>query len=182
MGLPKATPQSRGLRTSLTLFPEWKVYILPTGQVRWSQAVSKARQYVKVKFKLQRKGLTLYSARHTFKGFIDDLRGLSERSCRVVMGHASAIDTSGGYGPKSMTEERAEVILGLSNSTIERMTPLLLTTKERADHGELKIVEAGETTSVRTMKNCTSCSQNERNSIVDMPSFLTELVHHRALG
>jgi hypothetical protein len=39
------------------LFPEWKVYILPTGQVRWSQAVSKAWQYVKVKFKLQRKGL-----------------------------------------------------------------------------------------------------------------------------
>ena len=50
------------------------------------QAVSKARQYVKVKFKLQRKGFALHSARHTFKGFIDDLRGLSERSRRVVMG------------------------------------------------------------------------------------------------
>src|ERR1700730_13156943 len=32
----------------------------------------------------------LYSARHTFKGFIDDFRGLSERSRRIVMGHASA--------------------------------------------------------------------------------------------
>ncbi len=41
------------------LFPEWKVYILPSGQVRWSQAVSKAWQYVKVKFKMKRKGLTL---------------------------------------------------------------------------------------------------------------------------
>ena len=164
------------------LFPEWKVYILPTGQIRWSQAVSKAWQYVKVKFKLQRKGLALYSARHTFKGFIDDLRGLSERSRRVVMGHATATDTSGGYGPKSITEEQAEVILGLSNSTIERMTTLLLSTKERADHGELKIIEAGETTSFRTMKSCTSCTQNERNSIVDMPSFLTELVHCRPLG
>jgi hypothetical protein len=126
---------------------------------------------VKVKFKLRRKGFALHSARHTFKGFIDDLRGLSERSRRVVTCHASATDTSGGHGPKSITEERAEVILGLSNSTIERMTTVLLGTKERADHGELKIVEAGETTSVRMMKNCTSCSQNERNSIVDTPSF-----------
>ena len=58
------------------------------------------------------------------------------------MGHATATDTSGGYGPKSITEEQAEVILGLSNSTIERMTTLLLSTKERADRGELKIVEA----------------------------------------
>jgi hypothetical protein len=137
---------------------------------------------VKVKFKVQRKGLALYSARHTFKGFIDHLRGLSERSRRVVMGHASATDTSGGYGPKSITEERAEVILGLSNSPIERMTTLLLSTKGRANHGELKIVEAGETTSVRTMKSCTSCSQNERNSIVDMPSFFTEVVYRRPLG
>jgi hypothetical protein len=43
---------------------------------------------------------------------------------------------------QSRSEERAEVILGLSNSTIERMTTLLLSTKERANHGELKIVEA----------------------------------------
>jgi integrase len=124
------------------LFPEWKVYILPSGQVRWSQAVSKAWQYVKVKFKMQRKGLALYSARHTFKGFIDDLRGLSERSRRIVMGHATATDTSGGYGPKSITEEQAEVVLSLSNSTIERMATLLLGAKERADRSELKIVDA----------------------------------------
>jgi hypothetical protein len=91
---------------------------------------------------LQRKGLALYSARHTFKGFIDDLRGLSERSRRIVMGHASATDTSGGYGPKSITEEQAEVILGLSNSMIDRMATLLLGAKERADRGKLKIIDA----------------------------------------
>jgi hypothetical protein len=84
----------------------------------------------------------LYSARHTFKGFIDDFRGLSERSRRIVMGHASATDTSGGYGPKSITEEQAEVILGLSNSMIERMATLLLGAKERADRGKLKIIDA----------------------------------------
>ena len=91
---------------------------------------------------LQRKGLALYSARHTFKGFIDDLRGLSEQSRRIVMGHANTTDTSGGYGPKSITEEQAEVILGLSNSMIERMTTLLLGAKERADRGKLKIIDA----------------------------------------
>jgi hypothetical protein len=91
---------------------------------------------------VQRKGPALYSTRHTFKGFIGDLRGLSERSRRIVMSHASATDTSGGYGPKSITEEQAEVILGLSNSMIERMATLLLGAKERADRGELKIIDA----------------------------------------
>jgi integrase len=124
------------------LFPEWKVYILPSGQVRWSQAVSKAWQYAKVKFKMKRKGLTLYSARHSFKGFIDDLKSLSERSRRIVMGHATVTDTSGGYGPKTITEEQAEVVLSLSNSTIERMAGLLLNAKEKSERGELKIIDA----------------------------------------
>jgi integrase len=124
------------------LFPEWRVYVLPSGQVRWSQAVSKAWQYVKVKFKMQRKGLALYSARHTFKGFIDDLANLSERSRRIVMGHSTAINTAGGYGPKTITEEQAEVILGLSNSTIKRMADLLLEAKDKATRGQLKIIDA----------------------------------------
>jgi integrase len=124
------------------LFPEWRVYVLPSGQVRWSQAVSKAWQYVKVKFKMQRKGLALYSARHTFKGFIDDLANLSERSRRIVMGHSTAINTAGGYGPKTITEEQAEVILGLSNSTIKRMADLLLEAKDKAQRGQLKIIDA----------------------------------------
>jgi integrase len=124
------------------LFPDWKVYILPTGQVRWSQAFSKSWQYVKVKFKMQRKGLALYSARHTFKGFIDDLANLSERSRRIVMGHSTAINTPGGYGPKTITEEQAEVILGLSNRTIKRMADLLLGAHDIAQRGQLKIIDA----------------------------------------
>ncbi len=99
------------------LFPDWKVYVLRTGEIRWSQAASKTWQYVKSKFKMTRQGLALYSARHTFKGFIDDVKGLSDRSRRAVMSHAPAVDTPGGYGPKSITEEQADVILQLSNPT-----------------------------------------------------------------
>jgi integrase len=124
------------------LFPDWKVYVLPTGEIRWSQAASKVWQYVKSKFKMTRQGLALYSARHTFKGFIDDVKDLSDRSRRVVMGHAPAVDTPGGYGPKTITEEQADVILELSNRTIDRMSVILLDAKRRADNGELKVVDA----------------------------------------
>jgi hypothetical protein len=124
------------------LFPDWKVYVLPTGEIRWSQAASKVWQYVKSKFQMTRQGLALYSARHTFKGFIDDVKGLSDRSRRVVMGHAPAVDTPGGYGPKSITEEQADVILQLSNRTIDRMAVILLDAKRRADSGELKVIDA----------------------------------------
>lgn len=123
------------------LFPDWRIYVLPSGQIRWSHAVSKSWQYVKVKFKLQRKGLALYSARHTFKGFIDDLTALSERSRLIVMGHSTKINTAGGYGPKTITEEQAEVILTLSNSTITRIGQILLGAKLKADRGDLKIIE-----------------------------------------
>jgi integrase len=124
------------------LFPDWKVYVLPTGEIRWSQAASKVWQYVKSKFQMTRQGLALYSARHTFKGFIDDVKGLSDRSRRIVMGHAPAVDTPGGYGPKSITEEQADVILQLSNRTIDRMSAILLDAKRRADSGELKAVDS----------------------------------------
>ena len=124
------------------LFPDWKVYVLPTGEIRWSQAASKVWQYVKSKFQMTRQGLALYSARHTFKGFIDDVKGLSDRSRRVVMGHAPAVDTPGGYGPKGITEEQADVILQLSNRTIDRMSVILLDARRKADSGELKVIEA----------------------------------------
>jgi hypothetical protein len=42
---------------------------------------------------------------------------LSERSRRIVMGHSTATDTSGGYGPKAITEEQAEVVLNLGSVT-----------------------------------------------------------------
>jgi hypothetical protein len=46
------------------------------------------------------------------------------------------------YDPKTITEEQAEVILNLSNSTIERMAALLLNAKEKSERGELKVVDA----------------------------------------
>jgi hypothetical protein len=58
------------------------------------------------------------------------------------MGHATVIDTLGGYGPKTITEEQAEVVLNLSNLTIKRMATLLLGSKERADRDELKTIGA----------------------------------------
>jgi hypothetical protein len=58
------------------------------------------------------------------------------------MGHAAAIDTSGGYGPKTITEEQAEVILKLSNRTIERMAEILLGAKEKSERGEIKLVDS----------------------------------------
>jgi integrase len=136
--LEKITEESQ----QLWLFPDWKVYVLPTGEIRWSHAVSKSWQYAKVKFKMTRKGLALYSARHTFKGFIDDLKTLSERSRRIVMGHAAAVDTPGRYGPKTITEEQAAVILQLSNRTIDRMAQILVDAKEKSERGELKVVNA----------------------------------------
>jgi hypothetical protein len=58
------------------------------------------------------------------------------------MGHSTAINTAGGYGPKTITEEQAVVILGLSNSTIKRMADLLLEAREKARRGELKVIDA----------------------------------------
>jgi hypothetical protein len=58
------------------------------------------------------------------------------------MGHATATDTPGGYGPKTITEEQAGVILQLSNRTIERMAKILLDAKARSERGELRVVDA----------------------------------------
>jgi hypothetical protein len=46
------------------------------------------------------------------------------------------------YGPKTITEEQAEVILNRSNSTIERMAAPLLSAKEKSERGELKVIDA----------------------------------------
>ena len=58
------------------------------------------------------------------------------------MGHAAAVDTPGRYGPKTITEEQAAVILQLSNRTIDRMAQILVDAKEKSERGELKVVNA----------------------------------------
>jgi integrase len=124
------------------LFPDWKVYVKKTDQILWSQSVSKAWGHLKETYGFDRKGVTLYSARHTFKGHIDDLRGLSERSRRVLTGHSTEGDVPGQYGPKKITEEQMKVALALDNDAIKQITVLLVAAKERAERGELKTIDA----------------------------------------
>lgn len=72
------------------LFPDWKVYVRPkTDQIMWSHVLTKACTYGLKKLKIHRPGLSNYSARHFFKGMIDDVQGLSERSRKVIFGHST---------------------------------------------------------------------------------------------
>lgn len=124
------------------LFPDWKVFVRKSGVIQWGQSISKAWQYFQKTFGLTRSGLTLYSARHTFKGFLDDLSGLSERSRRVLMGHSTEENVSLQYGPKRITEEQMEIALGLNNEVIEQVSAILISAKDRAVRGELIIIES----------------------------------------
>jgi integrase len=124
------------------LFPDWKVYVKKTGEIKWAHSLTKAFTYGAEKLEMHREGLVQYSARHTYKGFVDDLRGLSERSRLILFGHSTKKDVSSGYGPKQITEEQAEIAQKLSNRAIWRMALILIRAKRKAERGELKTVEA----------------------------------------
>lgn len=124
------------------LFPDWPVYVKKTDEIKWSHVVSKAFRYGLSKLGMQRLGLSQYSARHTFKGFIDAVRGLSERSRKVIMGHSTKGDVTTGYGPKFITEEQSEVVQGLSSRQIWRLALILIRAKRRAETGELVVVDS----------------------------------------
>jgi integrase len=125
------------------LFPDWKVYIRPkTEQIMWSHVLTKACTYGLKKLKIHRPGLSNYSARHAFKGMIDDVQGLSERSRKVIFGHSTKTNVSDGYGPKVITEQQAKIVQQLTNRTIWRLAKLLLRAKRKAERGELQVVEA----------------------------------------
>ena len=123
------------------LFPDWKVYVKRSGAVLWSHTVTKAWSHLKETHGFDRKGISFYSARHAFKGFIDDLNGLSDRSRRMIMGHSAASDVHGQYGPKKITERQTEITLELDNATIAMMTQVLVAAKERAERKELRVLE-----------------------------------------
>jgi hypothetical protein len=91
---------------------------------------------------MRRLGLTQYSARHTFKGYIDAIAGLSERSRKVLMGHSTKGDVTLGYGPKRITEEQSEVVQHLSNRQIWRLALILIRAKRRAEKSELTVIDA----------------------------------------
>lgn len=125
------------------LFPDWKVYVRPkTEQIMWSHVLTKACTYGLKKLKIHRPGLSNYSARHAFKGMIDDVQGLSERSRKVIFGHSTKTNVSDGYGPKMITEQQAKIVQQLTNRTIWRLAKILLRAKRKAERGELQMVEA----------------------------------------
>lgn len=49
------------------LFPDWKVYVKKTGEIKWAHSLTKAFTYGAEKLGMQRAGLVQYSARHTYK-------------------------------------------------------------------------------------------------------------------
>lgn len=124
------------------LFPDWPVYVKNTGEIKWSHDLSKAFSYGIKKLKMAREGLTQYSARHFFKGVIDDTPGLSERSRKIIMGHSTKGDVSDGYGPKFLTEEQSAVVEKLCNPAIRRLALILIRAKRRAEKGELVVIDA----------------------------------------
>ena len=124
------------------LFPEWKVYINANGRIMWSHSVTKAWGHVAEKFGIDRKGVSYYSARHSFKGFIDDLEGLSERSSLVLTGHSTEMTVHDQYGPKKISEKQSDLVISLDNETIKEMTKVLLVAKEKSERKELIIFEA----------------------------------------
>ncbi|WP_156456897.1 hypothetical protein [Bradyrhizobium sp. CCH5-F6] len=125
------------------LFPDWKVYVRPkTEQIMWSHVLTKACTYGLKKLKIHRPGLSNYSARHAFKGMIDDVQGLSERSRKVIFGHSTKGNVSDGYGPKVISEQQAKIVQQLTNRTIWRLAKILLRAKRKAERGELRLVEA----------------------------------------
>lgn len=126
----------------LWLFPDWPVYVKNTGEIKWSHYVSKAFTYGKQKLGLTRPGLSQYSGRHTFKGFIDDIKGLSHRSRKILLGHSTRGDVTDGYGPKRISEEQSQVAQNLSNRTIWRLALILIRAKRKAERGELAVIDA----------------------------------------
>jgi integrase len=124
------------------LFPDWPVYVKNTGEIKWSHAVSKAFSYGLTKLGMRRLGLSQYSARHSFKGFIDAIRGLSERSRKIIMGHSTKGDVTTGYRPKIISEGESEVIQNLSNREIWRIALILIRAKRRAEKGEFTVIDA----------------------------------------
>jgi integrase len=117
------------------LFPEWKVYRRPDGELRWSQPMTKSWQYVKTLLQISRADLTLYSTRHLMGGWLD-AAGVAQRTRDRILGHASAVP--GRYGRKSKIDpEQIAAIEKLEPPVVKTMREILKAAKERADCGDL---------------------------------------------
>ncbi|WP_407117598.1 DUF6538 domain-containing protein [Bradyrhizobium sp. LMG 9283] len=122
------------------LFPEWEHYTRKDGTIRWSQPLSKAWQYVKAKLKpkLDRADLTLYSTRHLMADWLDN-EAIAQRTRDRILGHAS--DVRGRYGRKGILDpEMAAMIEKLEPPVVKQMREILLAAKGRADAGGLIVL------------------------------------------
>ena len=123
------------------LFPEWRPYRKPSGEMRWGQPISKSWQYMKKKLGLTRADISLYSARHWMADQLDDLV-ISQRTRQRVMGHANHDDMPGRYGAKGRysSQDLAE-LTGLGADVLGELSGSLLAAKRRAGAGELTVLQ-----------------------------------------
>ncbi len=124
------------------LFPEWAPLVKTTGEIKHGHALSKSWQYIKVKFKFTRNGVTLYSARHWFAQRLDEVGQLAERARHMAMGHATKSKGKARltYGAQTLSLGIARMInaISVSDPTVKKVSEILLDAKKRADRGELQ--------------------------------------------
>lgn len=124
-------------RGEARLFPEWKVYInKKSGREMWGHDFSKSWQYIKVKFKFDRKAVTLYGGRHTRASWYD-AAGIPQRVRIRLLGHA-ATNVADSYGAIHITPDEAKLVLSKSNAVEEQVAEILVEAKLKADYKHLE--------------------------------------------
>jgi len=122
------------------LFPEWDPYPKPGGEMRWGQPLTKSFQYLRRKIGLDRFDVALYSSRHWFADLIDNSE-IKDATRRRLMGHSGKADVPTRYGRKQrLTTRDLAQLTQISSPMIDAMAKLLLGAKERADSGELTVL------------------------------------------
>ncbi|MDO8876509.1 MAG: hypothetical protein Q8M24_25595 [Pseudolabrys sp.] len=121
------------------LFPEWEAFARADGTVRWSQPITKSWQYLKnFVLKIARKDLTLYSLRHLAAEWLDNAV-IAQRTRDRILGHATGVP--GRYGSNGPPKpEQVSAINAADPPVIQRMRDILLPAKQRADRGELIVL------------------------------------------
>lgn len=122
------------------LFPDWKPYTRLDGTVRWGQPMTKSWQYVKVVLGLTRADLTLYGTRHLMADWLDS-EAIAQRTRDRILGHVGGVP--GRYGRKGMqNQKQIAAIEALEPQVVKEMRKVLMAAKERADRGELVVLNS----------------------------------------
>lgn len=129
-------------RGEVRLLPDLQPYVKPNGEIRWSQAIVKAWQYLRRSEKLgiSRQDLTLYGTRHLVAAWLDKMR-IAERSRDRILGHVSG-DAKARYGRKGLDPDEARIIAELEPGVVARMREILMGALARVASGELRLVTA----------------------------------------